>query len=221
MALSQVTMRDFHGPDFWSYQWSMTLHSDPILQHARACSLAWTCMRTPAGRGATKCERNTTMRAVHAVVVWNLELTCRLLWASFQFKPRSWTSSVLLTMDRGKLNRAASVRESNLIRPEVWNHFRRGTKQNAHVQRWHVFQLDVPGHLQQKHPSKFVGPMVVTQEPGLRLPPAAPAAALVSLSLPLCVCVCVCVCCSLSVVFLLDSVKVDTAWIWLCILCHC
>ena len=47
-------------------------------------------------------------------------------------------------MDRGKLSRAGSVRESNLIRPENWNHFRCGTKENARVQRWHVFQLDVP-----------------------------------------------------------------------------
>ena len=45
--------------------------------------------------------------------------------------------------------------------------------------------------------------MVVTHEPGLQLPPAAPAAAPVSLSLPLSVC------CSLSAVFLLDSVRVD------------
>ena len=91
MALSLVTMRDFHGPFL---KLPVSLHS---VVHVRA---AWTCMPTPARRAVAciherKCERNKTMRAVDAVVS-NLELTCQLLWASFQFTPRKWKSSVLL-----------------------------------------------------------------------------------------------------------------------------
>ena len=72
----------------WRFPWSQcVIFTGPIIEviseawrctpirccgmHARA---AWTCMCTPAGCGATKCERNTTIRAVHVVVFWNLDL---------------------------------------------------------------------------------------------------------------------------------------------------
>ena len=147
----------FTGPIF-EIKWSMTLHFDNVTAWMRVQpELASARRRAEACVHATKCERNTTMRAVVAVVVWKLELTCRLLWASFQFTPRSWTSSILLKsciartwnprsvwkLDRGKLSRAASVRREQSD-PEVWNHFRCGTKQNARVQWWHDFQPDVP-----------------------------------------------------------------------------
>ena len=160
MALAQVTMPDFHGPDCRSYQWSVTLHSDNVTACTRVQpELAST--PSPAGREAcihaTKCERNTTMRAVDAVVVWKLELTCRLLGATFQFTPRSWKSSVLLRNCSARTWTHAPFESwigeywaeplripfERAIRPEVWNQFRCGTKQNARVQRWHDFQPDV------------------------------------------------------------------------------
>ena len=73
------------------------------------------------------------------------------------------------------------------IRLEVRNHFRCGTKPKRSCTTVARLPTWCP-YLQRKHPSKVVGPMVVTQEPGVQLPPAAPAAAPVSLSLPLSVC---------------------------------
>ena len=118
---------------------------------------AWTCKRTPAGWGMHSCNK-VPAKHNHARS-WcccSLELTCRLLWASFQFTPRSWKSSVLLRNCSARTwthapfeswigeNWAEPLPFDRAIRPEVWNHFRYGTKQNARVQRWHDFQPDVP-----------------------------------------------------------------------------
>ena len=158
----------------WRFRWSQCviftgrrlrarLSKLPVKRDAalRQCNgvqpeLASARRRAEACIHATKCERNTTLRAVDAVVVWTLELTCRLLGASFQFTPRSWKSSVLLRNCSARTwthapfeswigeNWAEPLPFERAIRPEVWNHFRCGTKQNARVQRWHDFQPDVP-----------------------------------------------------------------------------
>ena len=160
MALSLVTMCDIHGPDFRSYQWSVTLHSDNVTACTRVQPELASAHRRRAEVcvHATKCEQNITMRTVNAVVIWKLELTCRLLWASFQFTPRSWKSSVLLRNCSARTwphapfeswigenwAEPAPLPFERAIRPEVWNHFRCGTRQNARVQRWHDFQPDPP-----------------------------------------------------------------------------
>ena len=101
MALSLVTMRDFHvhGPIFEVTPVKRdALHSDNVTAAARTrVQPELACVRRAGSPWhAFMRGRNITMHAVDAVVVWNLELKCRLLWASFQFTPRSWMSSVLL-----------------------------------------------------------------------------------------------------------------------------
>ena len=150
----------FTGPIFEviSEAWCCT----PIRCYGMHAHAAWTCMRTPAGRGATKCERNTTINAQFMLLHFGTWISGTDVSTTLSFFPvqtsvqtkimnvLSPVEELLRTylnprcawkMDRGKLSWAASVRESNLIRPENWNHFRCGTKQNARVQRWHV---DVP-----------------------------------------------------------------------------
>ena len=96
MALSLVRMRDFHGPCFWSYQWSVTLHSDPMLRHAFACSLNLHAHASGLWRNKVRAKHNHTRGSCCCILeLGSPELMCRLLWAFFQFKPRSWTSSVL------------------------------------------------------------------------------------------------------------------------------
>ena len=100
MALSLVTMRDFYGPDFGSYQWSMTLHSDNVPACTRV-QPELACARRQAVAFAfhkMRAKHNLAQGCIDHVdaVVWNLELTCWLIWASFQFTPRSWTSSIPL-----------------------------------------------------------------------------------------------------------------------------
>ena len=97
MALSLVTMRDFHGPYFWSYQWSVTLHSDPMLQHACACSLNLHAHAGGLWRNKVRAKHNHTRGS--CCCIWNLDLRNWRVdyFGFFQFKPRSWTSSVLLS----------------------------------------------------------------------------------------------------------------------------
>ena len=144
MALSLVTMRDFHGPDFWSYQWSMALHPDKCSLHLHAhAGGPWHAFVQQSVTETQPC-----MRTVDVVVACNLEFTCRLLSSFFPFYPqRSWKSSVLLRNCSTRTwthapferwigeNRAEPLPFDRADRPEVWNHFRCGTKQNARVQR--------------------------------------------------------------------------------------
>ena len=193
MALSLVTMRDFHGPFL---KIPVSLHSDV---HTRA---AWTCMPTQAGRGMHSCNKVRakpkvkTMRAVDAVrVVSNLELTCQLLWASFQFTPRKWKSSVLLrncsarTWTHAPFKRWIGETKQSHFRLREQSDPKLGITFSAGQNKTLVYNggttSNLTSHLQQKHTSKVVGLTVVTQEPqaGLQLPPAAPAAAPISPSL--------------------------------------
>ena len=126
----------FTGPNLevTSDAWRCT----PTCSGMHACA-ACTCMRTAAGRGIcispkVRAKHNLSHGCIDHVdaVVWNLELTCWLLWASFQFthdheRPQScWEAvahvpeptlrSKVGSMDKGKLSRAAFVRESNQTR---------------------------------------------------------------------------------------------------------
>ena len=118
MALSLVTIRDFHGPflKLPTYRCTPTyMRVQPELARPRP--------RAVVGVHATKCERNTTIHAVDAVVS-NLELTCRLLLSFFPVHPKNMkvlspveelqraylNPRSVRKMERGKLSRTASVR---------------------------------------------------------------------------------------------------------------
>ena len=219
MALSLVTMRDFHGPDFWSYQY-VTLHSDPMLRHAHACSL-----NLHAHAGGPWCNK---VRAKHnhargwCCCSWNLELTCRLLWASFQFKPRSWTSSVLLrnfcarTWTHAAFERwiGENWAEPLLFERATWSDPKFGITFGAGQDKTLVYNGGTSSNLMS--PPSTEAPVESCWPDGSDAGAWASVATRRSCS---CACLsisppCVCVgggggCCSLSAVFRLDSVKVD------------
>ena len=92
-------MRDFHGPYRWSYQWSVMLHSDPMLRHACACSLNLHAYAGGPWRNEVRAKHNHTRISCCCILeLGSPELTRRLLWAFFQFKPRSWTSSAAVLL---------------------------------------------------------------------------------------------------------------------------
>ena len=204
MALSLVTMHAFHGPDFGSNQWSVTLHSDnvpactrvqPELACARRRAVAFAFYKVRAKHNLA----HGCIDHVDAVVgTCNWRVDCFELlssspqdherpqscWGAVAHVPEPTLRSKDGSMNRGKLSRAAFVRESNQTRSLKSLSVRDKTKRScttvARLPPW------CP-HLQRKHQSKVSGPTVVTQEPqaGLQLPPAASAAVPVSLSLPL------------------------------------
>ena len=137
------------------------------------------CPRTPErGSGFTQAF------AVCTQVDWCLEISLQSCWGAVAHVPEPTLRSKDGSIDRGKLSRAAFVRESNQTRSLKTLSVRDKTKRScttvARLPTW------CP-HLQRKHPSKVAGPTVVTQEPqaGRQLPRAASAGAPVSLSLPL------------------------------------
>ena len=182
--------------------------------HARA---AWTCMRTPAGRGMHSCNKvRPKHNRAHGWCCCSLELgidmsTTLQLLSILPQDHESPQSSVLLRNCSTRTwthapferwigeNRAEPLPLVRSIRPFGIT-FGVGQNKTLVYNGSTTSNLMSPPSTDRKHPSKVVGPTVVTQEPGLQLPPAAPAAAPVSLSLP------VSQCCSLSAVFLLDSV---------------
>ena len=169
----------------WRFRWSQcVIFTGPIFE---VTSEAWRCTPTMLRRAAWTCKRSLAGRGMHSynkvpakhnhARSWcccSLELTCRLLWASFQFTPRSWKSSVLLRNCSARTwthalfeswigeNWAEPLPFERAIRPEDWleslsvrDKTKRSCTTVARFQTW------CP-HLQRKHPSKVVAPTVVT-----------------------------------------------------------
>ena len=95
-------------------------------------------------------------------------------------------------MDRGKLSWAAPVRESNLIRPENWNHFRCGAKQNTRVHGGTSSNLMSP--LSTEAPVESCWPNDIDAGAWASVANRRSCScACLSISPSVCVCVCVCV----------------------------
>ena len=164
----------FTGPIFEVTSEVWHCSTPTMLRRARACSLN---LQAHAGgpRHAfmqqSASETQPCMRALDAVVVWNWRVDYfELLSSSPQDheSPQSCWGNVAHVPEpklrskvgyRGKLSRAASVSESNQTRSLESLSVREKTKRSCTtVAR---FPTWCP-HLQRKHPSKVVGPTVVT-----------------------------------------------------------
>ena len=230
----------------WRFRWSqcvvftghilkLSVKRDAALRSdVTACTrvqpeLAWARRRAVAQQSASETHGSCCC----ILELGSPELTCRLLWAFFQFKPRSWTSSVLLRNYSARTWTDAAFERwigENWVEPlpferATWSDPKIGITFGAGQNKTPVYNGGTSSNLMSPPSTEALvescwpdgsdggaWASVTTRR----------SCSCACLSIPPSVCVCVCVCCSLSAVFLLllDSVEVETVWIWLCILCH-